>query len=130
MLSSAENKICSAYKKNKLQQFQLSSYKTELNMKFFLLKNIKITIVSILIFISSKDFMLIWVKYEKGFITFGPGHWQMYVHELFIVGTVRTFDWGAYLSDSHEEGASVSCFKHVSFGRLFSNKQWFKIIKP
>lgn len=36
-------------------------------------------------------------------------------------GTVRTFDWGAYLSDSHEEGASVSCFKHVPMSDIWEN---------
>ena len=33
-LNSAENEICSAYKKNKYQQFKLFSCKTELSLKF------------------------------------------------------------------------------------------------
>ena len=74
MLNSAENEICSAYKKIKYHQFKLFSYKAELSMKFFLLINIKMpTIVGILIFISRKNFMLNWVEYEKSFITSGPG---------------------------------------------------------
>ena len=57
MLNSAENEICSAYKKIKYQQFKLSSSIAELSMKFFQLINIKMpTIVGILIFISRKKF--------------------------------------------------------------------------
>ena len=74
MLNSAENEICSAYKKIKYHQFKRFSCKTELSMIIFLLINIKMpTIVGILIFISRKNFMLNWVEYEKSFITSGTG---------------------------------------------------------
>ena len=36
-----------------------------------------------------------------------------------IAGVVRTFDWGSYLAGSHEDGASVSCFRHVSNSLVF-----------
>ena len=55
MLNSAENEICSAYKKLKYQEFKLFFLST----KCFLLKDIKMpTIVGILKFISRKNFML------------------------------------------------------------------------
>ena len=42
-------------------------------MLFFLLINVKMpTIVGILTFMSRKNFMLSWIKHEKGFITSGP----------------------------------------------------------
>ena len=59
MLNSAENEICSAYKKVNTSNFNLSSCTAELNMRFFLPINIKMpTTVGILIFISRKNFML------------------------------------------------------------------------
>ena len=75
MLNSAENEICSAYKKIEFRtsNLKLSSCTAKMSMKFFLLINIKMpTNVGILIFISRKDFMLNWVEYEKSFITLGP----------------------------------------------------------
>ena len=72
MLNSAENEICSAYKKLNANNLYFFPAK---QMKFFLLINIKMpTIVGILIFISRKNFMLNWVECEKCFITSGPGH--------------------------------------------------------
>ena len=68
MLNSAEHEICSAYKKLDTIT-KLSSCTAELSMKFFLLINIKMpTIVSILIFISRKNFMLNWIEYDFFFI--------------------------------------------------------------
>ena len=56
----------SCLQKIRYQQFKLISCKAELSMKFLLLINIKMpTIVAILIFISRRNFMLNWVKYEK-----------------------------------------------------------------
>ena len=62
MLNSAENEICSAYKKlnTKNVNFFLQS---RAEHEKFLLINIKMpTIVGILIFISKKNFMLNWVE--------------------------------------------------------------------
>ena len=74
MLNSAENEICSTYKKLNANNLYFFSCKAELSMKFFLLINIKMpTIVGILIFISRKNSMLNWVGYEKCFITSGSG---------------------------------------------------------
>ena len=57
MLNSAENKTCSAYiQKINANNLYFFSCKAELNMKFFVLINIKMpTIVGILIFISTKN---------------------------------------------------------------------------
>ena len=74
MLNSAENEICSAYKKIKYHQFKLFSCKAELNMKFFLLKNIEMpTIVGISIFISRKKVSCSTeLSMKKVFVTSGP----------------------------------------------------------
>ena len=74
-LNSAENEICSAFKrkKNRYKQFKLISHKAELSMKLFLLINIKMpTIVGILIFIGRKNFMLHWIEHEKKSYNIGP----------------------------------------------------------
>ena len=59
MLNSAENEICSAYKKLNTTNLNFFPCKAELSMKFFMLINNKmLTIVGILIFISRINFML------------------------------------------------------------------------
>ena len=79
MLNSAENEICSAYKKLNTTNLNFFSCKAELNMKFFLLINIKMpTFVGILIFISRKNFMLNWGEYEKSFIASGPRYLNLF----------------------------------------------------
>ena len=84
MLNSAENEICSAYKKINTNYLNFFSCKAELSMKLLLPINIKMpTLVSILIFIGWKNFMLIWVEYEKSFYNLGT--WRLALRVLLQV---------------------------------------------
>ena len=59
MLNSAENEICSAYKKSNTKHLNIFSCTAELSMNFFLLIIIKMpTFVGILMFIGWENFML------------------------------------------------------------------------
>ena len=72
MLNSFEHEILNAHKYKNIKKyvFFLGSHKPK--MLCFPLINVKMpTIVSILTFMSRKDFILSWVEHEKSFITSG-----------------------------------------------------------
>ena len=72
MLTSAEHEILDTPQNKKYQEIQHVSGSDKPRMLFFLLINVKMpAIVGILTFMSRKNFMLSWVKHEKGFYNLG-----------------------------------------------------------